>query len=252
MEKIAVISDIHGNLTALSAVFEDINNRGIDRIICLGDLAGKGPHSAEAIDLVKAKCEIVVKGNWDYFMTEVNDSDVISWHRDKIGKMREAYLSTLPMYAEFFISGKLIRLCHASPHDVFNRVHKWTPDKTRLTLFEATSTLNLESDIIGYGDIHGAYVDSIGDKIIFNVGSVGNPLDFNLASYGIIEGDIESVEHFEQLSYNHLNKLSSVAISIVRVPYDIEQAVMEAISVDMPELEEYILELRTAVYRGRK
>ncbi|GAB6108193.1 metallophosphoesterase family protein [Fusibacter bizertensis] len=252
MEKIAIISDIHGNLTALNAVFEDIQKRAIDRIICLGDLAGKGPHSAEAIDLVKEKCEIVVKGNWDFFMTEVNDSDVISWHRNKIGKMREAYLRALPMYAEFYISGKLIRLCHASPQDVFNRVHKWTPDQMRLTLFEATPTLNLESDIVGYGDIHGAYVDSIGEKIIFNVGSVGNPLDFNLASYGIIEGDIESVDCFEQHGSKNPDNLSSIAIAIVRVPYDIEQAVMEAVSVDMPELEEYIIELRTAVYRGRK
>jgi hypothetical protein len=36
------------------------------------------------------------------------------------------------------------------------------------------------------------------------------------------------------------------------VPYDIEQAVSEAMTVDMPEREDYINELRTAVYRGRK
>ena len=38
MEKIAIISDIHGNITALDAVFEDIENRGIKRIFCLGDM----------------------------------------------------------------------------------------------------------------------------------------------------------------------------------------------------------------------
>ena len=249
VEKIAIISDIHGNLTALNAVLDDIKERQISRIICLGDLAGKGPHSAEVIDIIRDKCEAVVKGNWDFFMTEVNDSEVITWHRAKIGKERESYLRNLPLYVEFFISGKLIRLCHAAPSDVFNRVHINTPDEKRLTLFEATSTLNRESDIVGYGDIHGSYVDSIGDKILFNVGSVGNPLDFTLSSYAIIEGKIDMQRSIQS---NEKDKHCSVAITIVRVPYDIEQAVSEAMTVDMPEREDYINELRTAVYRGRK
>ncbi len=40
MDRIAIISDIHGNLPAMEAVIKDIGSRGIDRIICLGDLAG--------------------------------------------------------------------------------------------------------------------------------------------------------------------------------------------------------------------
>jgi Icc-related predicted phosphoesterase len=43
MEKIAIISDIHGNITALDTVLKDIKRRGIKRIFCLGDLVGKGP-----------------------------------------------------------------------------------------------------------------------------------------------------------------------------------------------------------------
>ena len=65
MEKIAIISDIHGNLPALEAVLLDIERRGIKRIICLGDLVGKGPDSAAVVDRIKEVCESVVQGNWD-------------------------------------------------------------------------------------------------------------------------------------------------------------------------------------------
>jgi predicted phosphodiesterase len=47
---IAVISDIHGNIFALKAVLEDIKNRNVDTIICLGDLVGYGPFPNEVID----------------------------------------------------------------------------------------------------------------------------------------------------------------------------------------------------------
>lgn len=53
INRIAIISDIHGNVPALNAVLEDIKRRNIKRIFCLGDLAGKGPSSAEAVDLVR-------------------------------------------------------------------------------------------------------------------------------------------------------------------------------------------------------
>lgn len=49
MERIAVISDIHGNLPALEAVLKDIKKQNIERIYCLGDLAGKGPSPAEVV-----------------------------------------------------------------------------------------------------------------------------------------------------------------------------------------------------------
>ena len=50
--RIAVISDIHGNLYALREVLEDIDNQNIDSIICLGDLVGYGPHPNEIIALI--------------------------------------------------------------------------------------------------------------------------------------------------------------------------------------------------------
>lgn len=240
MEKIAIISDIHGNLPALEAVLTDIKSRDIDKIYCLGDLAGKGPSSAEAVDIIQESCDIVVKGNWDYFITDQEDSEILLWHQLRLGKDRLRYLKSLPNYIEFYMSGKLVRLCHASPNDLFHRVHLSTSDEQRIKLFMPTVTLDKEADVVGYGDIHGAHIDSFEGKIIFNVGSVGNPLDITQASYAIVEGCYGSKDH------------SSFTISLIRVPYNIELAIQHALNTDMPNIQEYINELRTAVYRGSK
>lgn len=151
------------------------------------------------------------------------------------------YEKKLPIYIEFYMSGKLIRLCHASPNDLFHRVHLSTAIEERIKLFMPTKTLNKEADVIGYGDIHGAHIDNFSGKtIFFNVGSVGNPLEITQASYAIIEGKYKSKEE------------SPFTISLIRVPYNIQQAVNHAMESDMPDKQEYINELRTAVYRGRK
>lgn len=236
MEKIAVISDIHGNIPALEAVLSDIKQRKIDKIICLGDLAGKGPSSSEAVDIVKKNCYKVVKGNWDYFITEQED-EILKWHQDRLGADRLKYMKELPIYEEFYMSGKLIRLCHASPNDILYRTHIKTDKEMRMKLFEPTQESIKTADIVGYGDIHSAHVENFDNKTIFNTGSVGNPLDLTAASYVILEGVYGKKQS------------SPFSIAIVRVPYDIEMSIKQAIEADIPELDYYINELRTGIYR---
>ena len=240
MNKIGIISDIHGNVQALEAVLTDIKNRGISRIICLGDIAGKGPDSDIAVDMVRENCEIVVKGNWDIFMIDSEGNDVIAWHRKKLGDERLSFLRGLPIYAEFFMSGRLVRLCHADPNDVFHRVHSNSSWDEKIKLFKDPVSEGNEADVIGYGDIHGAYIDNKKGKMLFNAGSVGNPLEITQASYAIIEGNYNSKDN------------AVFSINLVRVPYDIEKAIQKAVESGMPDLHEYINELRTAVYRGIK
>lgn len=239
MNKLAIISDIHGNLPALEAVLKDIKLRGIEDIICLGDIAGKGPSSVEVFEIIKAKCKKVVKGNWDLFLVR-EEMDLFKWHRELLGEERINYLNELPMYDEFYMSGQLIRLCHASPNDIFHRTHLSSDRTDRMKLFEPTESSNDHADVVGYGDIHGAHVEYFTGKTIFNTGSVGNPLELTLASYAILEGTYNSKE------------IAPFTISIARVPYDIEAAVAHAEATDMPEKEAYIREIRTAVYRGRQ
>jgi len=69
MEKIAIISDIHGNLEALTTVLNDIKKRNIKRIFCLGDIIGKVSFSHECIELIRKNCEIVLLGNNDDIFT---------------------------------------------------------------------------------------------------------------------------------------------------------------------------------------
>ena len=62
----AVISDVHGNLEALEAVLADIQTRGIERIISLGDTLGYGPNPCECLDMIIEKCEWSLMGNHDF------------------------------------------------------------------------------------------------------------------------------------------------------------------------------------------
>ena len=61
MDRIAIISDIHGNLEALKTVLQDIKLRGIEKIYCLGDIVAKGCNSEECVNLIKENCEIVLR-----------------------------------------------------------------------------------------------------------------------------------------------------------------------------------------------
>lgn len=244
MDKIAIISDIHGNITALEAVLEDISKKGIKRIFCLGDIIGKGPLPQVAVDIIRDKCEKVVRGNWDTFI--VNGTcfipEIGDWNIKKLGEERIKYLKQLPMFIEFFMSGRLIRLFHATADDTFKRIQSMVPMEDKFFMFDKpidNAIFELCSDIVGYGDIHSAYVQNYRGKTIFNAGSVGNPLDMNQSAYAIIEGIWGKMEQ------------DSFSITISRVPYDIEKAVKEAESeVGMPEMSEYITELRTGRYRG--
>lgn len=78
-DRIAVISDVHGNLQALEAVLEDIAARGISRFWCLGDTAGYGANPVECLRLVREHCELVLAGNHD--LAVVGDESLTNFGR---------------------------------------------------------------------------------------------------------------------------------------------------------------------------
>jgi predicted phosphodiesterase len=61
----AIISDVHANAEALSAVLEDAARQGAEKVISLGDTVGYGPMPAAAVKLVREHCEVVLAGNHD-------------------------------------------------------------------------------------------------------------------------------------------------------------------------------------------
>jgi protein phosphatase len=250
LDHIAVISDIHGNTTALEAVLKDIRRRDIKRVFCLGDFIGKGPDPAKALDMCCEFCEKAVMGNWDALVALVDPGVPvldglqrhIDWHRSRLGPERLEILARLPFCIDFIMSGRKIRLLHASPQGLFHRVFHEDTEAKHLGMFSNTDHTSREftPDVVGYSDIHYAYQKAYDHKLLFNVGSVGNPLDVPTASYAVIEGDFISPGE------------ESFSVEIVRLPYDIETEIAKARRSGMPDIEAYVVELKTAVYRGHR
>ncbi len=191
MNRIAILSDVHGNVPALGAVLRDIEERGAETIYCLGDLVGKGPEGAAVIDRCREVCACVVKGNWDETVARprYGPSSTLRWHRERLGAERLEYLAALPNSLDFILSGRRVRLFHASAEGIYTRVHRDAPQGVQAGMFENTPFTGFENDpptVVGYGDIHDAYLTVFGGKTLFNVGSVGNPLDETTASYALL------------------------------------------------------------------
>ncbi len=70
MSRIAIISDIHGNIVALERVISDIGRRGVDLVVCLGDIVGYGPDSKECLDRTRQVCRSIVAGNHERGVVE--------------------------------------------------------------------------------------------------------------------------------------------------------------------------------------
>jgi len=249
MGRFAVVSDIHGNLVAWQAVRADLATLGVDAVYCLGDLVGKGPQGAEVIDSCRQHCTTVVRGNWDDAVSgpvsEQEDAadgltEALRWHRAQLGSERLAYLAGLPNCIDLTVSGRRLRLFHASAVGVDHRVFLGGPEAEVTGMFDNTPFTGFDRPqpaVVGCGDLHGSYLLPVGSKTLFNVGSVGNPLDDTTACYAVVEGDLGS------------DREGPFAITFRRVPYDIEAAIDVARRLDMPDLRPYAIELRTAVYR---
>lgn len=260
MDKIAIISDVHGNITALNEVLTDIKNKQISKIISLGDNITKCTHPDLVLDILKKECEIILLGNCDYEICKPESKNKNFWTRNKIGENNANYILTLPKSYEFYLSGHLIRLFHASPYSltqIFNPMYSHgdnnsieiTPDK----LFDNTSFISKSKedpipDIIGYGHIHTPLIVRYKNKTIFNPGSVGVPIEMlnnnindktnifsTVASYIILEGNLNSTN------------LSSISFQLVRVPYNIEKKIKDLKKSDMPNKEETIKSLMSAI-----
>lgn len=246
LERIALISDVHGNLTALDAVLADIESRGITRIFNLGDYVGKGPRGREVAERCRERCEVNILGNWeDFLMAPTPD-----FGRDQVGLMwwrlqaweQAEWLHGLPFSYDFTISGRNVRLFHASEETVHRRVRFDHDEEEFLGLFRNTEATGLDAplpDIVGYADTHDPYYETDRERrTVFNTGSVGNCMGDPTPVYVILEGVMDSPDD------------APFSISWVRVPYDVEAEIAYAAEEGMPELEEYAVELRTGVYRG--
>ena len=259
MDKIAIISDIHGNLEALNSVLNDIEERKIDKIICLGDMIAKGTHQQECVELVKKNCDVVLKGNCDeYFTSDIDLStkskqeiDRINWNKSKLSDENINYIRQLPYCDEFYMSGRLIRLFHAHPQKIDKFAGNIDKIDRLYELFLPSSNTisDLKADVVIYGHIHTPYVQKIYNRMLINTGSIGNAIDVfrndekdgnvkntTVANYLILSGVYNSKEIDNKISYE-----------LVSVPYDIEKELNS--NSDNIELESYQEEIRNGKYR---
>ena len=260
MDKIALISDIHGNLEAINSVIEDIKERKIEKIFCLGDIVAKGTHQEECVNLIKENCEIVLKGNCDDYFTSKIDRETkpeielkrIDWINSKLSDESKNFLKSLPYSFEFYLSGRLVRLFHATPNKINGFIGNIdTIDRLYSLFLPSKNTIsNKKADVVVYGHIHTPFIQRIYNRTIINSGSVGNAIDVfrneekdadvrntTLANYVILSGKYDSKDINEKISFE-----------IVSVPYDIEKELKE--NEDNIEMESYEEELRNGKYRN--
>lgn len=277
MTRIAIISDIHGNLPALRAVLQDIEQQRIDRIYCLGDIIGKGPSPAEALELCRRHCDKVILGNWEDFLLYSDiDRNPIAYYRDRLSEEQRDYLYSLPYHIEFYLSGRLVRAFHAHPENVYRRVFSSSEPTLLAEMFlppsKAHGCRNEFADLVIYGDIHYSfelffdeayykkqhehycrirtisydeYLKGYRDAVrisknrrLINVGSVGQPFDGTLATYVILEGVYGSMEK------------APLSVEFVKLPYDNQEAARLALASDMEDKYDYSREILTGIFRG--
>lgn len=186
MKKIAVISDIHGNMQALNTVLNDIKEQQTDEIYCLGDYAMAGPEPDKSVEFFMKKINEykMIQGNTDEFIAEFSDTiyenvrknapimanalknDVNLLSKDQIN-----FLKNLPKQLEIKVEGLKIMLVHGSPRSNSENIFPDMPIEEIEKIIEST-----DADIIlcGHTHIPCGYQTNTKQTVI-NTGSVGRP-----------------------------------------------------------------------------
>lgn len=229
--RIALIADLHGNWPATQALERDLAMQNPDRIICLGDLVGKGPSNVLTYEWVMAHCHVVLGGNWDYGLGEKRfPMDGFYWQQ--LGEARLERLRNLPREHHLNVSGRQIRLFHGRPvmEDLVTIRH----DSQAIQAFFQGED-GRRFDVVGYGDAHRQGFRTMNPGLFFNCGSVGNALGEPRCCYALMEGEERGSGPFE-LRFRSLD-------------YDRRQAVLDAENTpEIPRIDRYIIEIQTGVY----
>lgn len=199
--KIAIISDIHGNLQALEAVLENIKKENCSKIFCLGDLAMAGPQPSETIEKIRELHKntdfTLIQGNTDDMIANCNnqilhmleennpvmahalESDIVT-----VSEEQKNYLRNLPVQKEIELEGVKILLVHGSPRknneNIFNNLKIEEVE-------EMISGTNADIIFCGHTHVPCGYQTNTKQTVV-NVGSVGRPFSEEPKScYAVLE-----------------------------------------------------------------
>ncbi len=235
--RVAVFSDVHANLHALQAVWEDLERQKPDAVYCLGDLVGYGAYPNEVIDFVRHRQVPTVMGNYDEGVgfdlsecgcayTRADDrrrGDLsLRWTQEHTTAEGKAFLQSLPMQIRLEERSPKLLLVHGSPRKINEYMYEDRPAATFERIVQLAGT-----GVLLFGHTHLPYQKRVGSTLLVNAGSVGKPKDGDpRAGYALIELGRRSRAQFR------------------RVAYDVEAAVQAVQASGLPV--EFAAQLRTA------
>jgi predicted phosphodiesterase len=199
---LALVSDIHGNDTALAVVVAELDRLGIERVVCLGDTAQGGDQPREVLDRLTALGWPVILGNADDFLLEV-PTDSREPVTEAQLRRREWTLSQLePQHLEQMRSfaptldveregGLTLRAFHGSPHSYEDVVLPETADAQAEHMLGGSGV-----DLLAGGHTHLQWTRYVDGALYVNPGSVGlaydrfdeNPQPVPVAEYAVVSG----------------------------------------------------------------
>ncbi len=210
--RLAIVSDIHGNLAALDAVIADLERQSPDLVVHGGDLALNGPRPAEVIDRVRALGWPGVVGNTDQAFWGLPPSlpasslvafeHMVAASNAMLGEERVAWLRSIPL--EWRLDAE-VALVHAVPGDTWQGVMPDAPDEELLRFYAP-----LGASLAVYCHIHRPYIRRLSGLAVANAGSVGLPYDGDpRSSYLIIEDGEPRIRRVEYDLDRHLADLKT-------------------------------------------
>ena len=216
--RIGVLADIHSNLHALKAVFEDAEQRGVTTFLNAGDLTGFGAFPNQVIQLLNEKKTLSVMGNIDLEILEgIKKGDgerklALKFTKKELTKPSKQYLKNLPEEITFEVGSKRLLMVHGSPKAIDEHICKDTPAEKLAELRQAA-----QADIVIVGHSHEQFLRETNEAFFINPGSVGRPYDGKpQAAYAIV-------------TFNPL------AVELLRVDYDVKAATSATRHKKLPE-----------------
>jgi putative phosphoesterase len=227
-ERVAVITDIHGNLPSLQAALARIDELGIETVYCGGDLVGYGPHPNEVCALIAERAIPTIYGNYDYaiardledcgcaYVTE-HDRELgqrsVAWTLAHTDQGAKDFMRDLPFDLRFDVGAARVHLVHGSPRKVNEYLFEDKPAR----LYERLAAAE-ESDVLVFGHTHKPWVREHGGVLFVNCGSVGKPKDGDpRGAFAVLEAGA-----------------AGVRVTIERVRYDAEAVAAEVREAGLP------------------
>lgn len=191
--RVAILADVHGNLPACEAVLDDIAKQSPDYIVAAGDLALRGAHPRETVQLLVDQCDALLVGNTDCYISgnylggayrerEHWKKDLLEWTRQELGTELVELLGSLPFSVRYAPRrGQDLYICHANPRNLEESLEP-TLDEPTLRRYLA----HVDAAAVAFGHLHFPYRRRVGRTLIADVASAGIPRDGDLRpAYGL-------------------------------------------------------------------